>query len=320
MRRERVVVALGGNALLRRGEPAEAEIQRRNVLAAAAGLAAAAADHDLVLTHGNGPQVGLLALEGEAYRDVRPYPLDVLVAETQGMIGYLLAQALQNELFEHDVVTIETQVLVAADDPAFGAPTKPIGPVYEEAEARRLAGERGWTIAADGEFFRRVVASPQPLGIVELTAIELLIAHGTVVICAGGGGVPVVRTPAGLRGVEAVVDKDLTAAVLAEAVGADRLVLATDVPFVERAFGTPSALPIPVATPQELRREHFASGSMGPKVEAACRFVERTGCEAVIGALSEISALADGTAGTLVVPHRGRAVRRSSRRTTAVEA
>lgn len=305
MRRERVVVALGGNALLRRGEPAEAEIQRSNIVAAAAALAAAAAEHDLVITHGNGPQVGLLALEAEAYHDVTPYPLDVLVAETQGMIGYLLAQALQNELPDREVVTIETQVLVDARDPAFYAPSKPIGPVYEEAEARRLAHERGWTVARDGEFYRRVVPSPQPLGIVELGAIERLIDQGTVVVCAGGGGVPVVRTEAGLRGVEAVIDKDLTAAVLAEEVEADRLVLATDVPFVERAFGTPLATAIPLATPCDLRGEQFAAGSMGPKVDAACRFVERTGGEATIGALSEIKALANGIAGTLIVPQRG---------------
>ena len=305
MRRERVVVALGGNALLRRGEPAEAETQRTNILSAAAALAEASTEHDLVITHGNGPQVGLLALEAEAYRDVKPYPLDVLVAETQGMIGYLLELALQNDLHDRDVVTIETQVLVAADDSAFAAPSKPIGPVYGEAEARRLADERAWTVAPDGEFYRRVVPSPEPLAIVELTAIELLIAHGAVVICAGGGGVPVVRTRSGLRGVEAVIDKDLTAAVLAEEIGADRLVLATDVPFVERAFGTPYAMAIPLATPRDLREgETFAAGSMGPKVEAACRFVERTGGEAVIGALSELRALTNGIAGTLIVPQR----------------
>jgi carbamate kinase len=304
MRRVRVVVALGGNALLRRGEPAEAENQRSNILAAAAALSAAAAEHELVITHGNGPQVGLLALEAEAYHEVKPYPLDVLVAETQGMIGYLLTQALQNELPDRDVVTLETQVLVAADDPAFDEPSKPIGPVYDEPEARRLAAERGWTVAPDGGAYRRVVPSPHPLGIVELTAIELLIERGAVVICAGGGGVPVVSTAAGLRGVEAVVDKDLTAAVLAEEVEADRLVLATDVPFVERAFGTPYAMGIPLATPHDLRGERFAAGSMGPKVEAACTFVERTGGEAVIGLLSEISALAEGTAGTLIVPQR----------------
>jgi carbamate kinase len=220
------------------------------------------------------------------------------------MIGYLLEQALQNELPDRDVVTVETQVLVAQDDPAFAVPSKPIGPVYEEAEARRLATERGWTVAPDGEYYRRVVPSPEPLGILELTAIELLIAHGSVVICAGGGGVPVIRTGAGVRGVEAVIDKDLTAAVLAEEVEADRLVLATDVPFVERAFGTPHAMSIPLATPRDLRGEPFAAGSMGPKVEAACRFVERTGGEAVIGALSEIKALAEGIAGTLIVPQR----------------
>lgn len=304
MRRERVVVALGGNALLRRSEPAEAEIQRKNVLAAAAALAGAASDHDLVITHGNGPQVGLLALEAEAYHDIKSYPLDVLAAETQGMIGYLLEQALQNELGDRNVVTIETQVLVAADDPAFAGPSEPIGPAYDESEARRLAVEHGWTVAPEGEFYRRVVPSPQPLGIVELATIELLIAHGSVVICAGGGGVPVVQTEAGLRGVEAVVDKDLTAAVLAEEIEADRLVLATDVPFVERAFRTRYARSIPLATPHDLRGEHFAAGSMGPKVEAACSFVERTGGEAVIGTLSEVKALARGIAGTLIVPQR----------------
>jgi carbamate kinase len=306
MKRERVVVALGGNALLRRGEPAEAEIQRGNILAAAAALAEAASDHDLVITHGNGPQVGLLALEAEAYDGVKPYPLDVLVAETQGMIGYLLAQSLRNELPDRNVVTVETQVLVAADDPAFASPSKPIGPVYDEADARRLAAERGWTIAADGRFYRRVVPSPRPLGIVELSAIELLIEHGAIVICAGGGGVPVVRTDDGLHGVEAVVDKDLTAAVLAEAVDADRLVLATDVPFVERGFGTRHATAIPLTTARDLRTERFAAGSMGPKVDAACRFVERTGGEAVIGSLSEVRTLTDGIAGTVVVPIRDR--------------
>jgi carbamate kinase len=306
MKRERIVVALGGNALLRRGEPAEAALQKANILTAAAALAGVAAEHDLVITHGNGPQVGLLALEAEAYQDVKPYPLDVLVAETQGMIGYLLEQALQNRLHDRDVVTVETQVLVAADDPAFTAPSKPIGPVYDEPTARRLASERGWTVAPDGEYYRRVVPSPQPLGIVELTAIELLIAHGSVVICAGGGGVPVVRTPEGLRGVEAVIDKDLTAAVLAEEVEADRLVLATDVPFVERGFGTPHATAIPLTTARDLRKERFAAGSMGPKVEAACRFVERTGGEAVIGSLSEVRTLTDGIAGTVIVPIRDR--------------
>ena len=305
----RVVVALGGNALLRRGEPAEAEVQRRNVLAAASALAALARDHELVITHGNGPQVGLLALEADAYKAVSPYPLDVLGAESQGMIGYLLVQALRNELQGNErpgraVVAVLTQVAVAADDPAFAHPSKPIGPVYSEREARALAEEHGWTIAADGTYFRRVVASPEPKEIVEGDSIELLVGSGAVVVCAGGGGIPVVREGSRLRGVEAVIDKDLTAALLAETLGASRLVLATDVDHVERAWGTPAAVPIEQTTPWELRRWSFAAGSMGPKVDAACRFVERTAGTSAIGALSELAALVRGDAGTQIAPER----------------
>ena len=300
MTRPRIVVALGGNALLRRGESAEAETQRRNVAAAAAALGELTHDYELVLTHGNGPQVGLLALEADAYKAVAPYPLDVLGAESQGMIGYLLAQALRNELRHDDVVTLLTQVVVDAEDPAFAAPTKPIGPVYGKDEARALAGERGWTIAPDGPHFRRVVPSPQPRSIVELVAIEELLSAGATVICAGGGGIPVVRDGGRLRGVEAVIDKDLTAALLAEQLGAERLVLATDVAYVERGWRTVRAMPIEHTTPTELRRLEFAAGSMGPKVEAACRFVERTGGVAAIGALADVVALARGRAGTRI--------------------
>jgi len=297
----RLVVALGGNALLRRGEPAEAEIQRRNVLDAASALAGLAAEHELVLTHGNGPQVGLLALEADAYKAVAPYPLDVLGAESQGMIGYLLVQALRNALPGRDVVAALTQVAVDADDTAFAAPTKPIGPVYGQDEARRLAQERGWAVARDGEWFRRVVPSPLPRRIVELDAIERLVDAGVVVVCAGGGGIPVVQDAGGgLHGVEAVIDKDQTAAVLAEAVDADRLVLATDVSFVERDWRTARARPIRHATPAELRGLELAAGSMAPKVDAACRFVERTGGSAAIGALSDLGALARGEAGTQI--------------------
>ena len=300
----RVVVALGGNALLRRGEPAEAEVQRRNVLAAASALAALAGDHELVITHGNGPQVGLLALEADAYKAVSPYPLDVLGAESQGMIGYLLVQALRNELPGRAVVAVLTQVAVSADDPAFAHPSKPIGPVYSEREARALAEEHGWTIAADGTYFRRVVASPEPKEIVEGDSIELLVDSGAVVVCAGGGGIPVVREGSRLRGVEAVIDKDFTAALLAETLGASRLVLATDVDHVERAWGTPAAVPIEQTTPWELRRWSFAAGSMGPKVDAACRFVERTAGTSAIGALSDLAALVRGDAGTQIAPER----------------
>jgi carbamate kinase len=296
----RVVVALGGNALLRRGEPAEAELQRGHVREAAAALAGVARQHELVLTHGNGPQVGLLALEDAAYGEISPYPLDVLVAETQGMVGYLLAEALASELPEREVACLLTRVLVDAGDPAFETPTKPIGPVYDEAEARRVAAERGWVVARDTGGFRRVVASPEPRELLELAGIRTLVDSGAVVVCAGGGGIPVTEDAGRLRGVEAVVDKDLTAALLAERVGADRLIMLTDVDAVERRFGTPQARPIRAATPRALRRLTFAPGSMAPKVEAACRFVERTGGEAAIGSLAELDAIVAGDAGTIV--------------------
>jgi carbamate kinase len=300
----RVVVALGGNALLRRGESAEAETQRHNVFEAASALAAAAARHELVITHGNGPQVGLLALEADAYKGVSPYPLDVLGAESQGMIGYLLVQALQNELPSRKVVALLTQVVVDSADLAFSHPTKPIGPVYSEREARELAREHDWTIARDGAYFRRVVPSPKPEAIVELEVIEMLVASGAVVVCSGGGGVPVVRERGRLRGAEAVIDKDLTAALLAEALGAERLVLATDVSFVETDWGTNAASPILSATPSDLRALEFAAGSMAPKIEAACRFVEQTGCSAAIGSLAELEAVIRGTAGTQITSSR----------------
>lgn len=297
----RLVVALGGNALLRRGEPADAQTQRRNVAAAAAAIAALADDNELVITHGNGPQVGLLSLEAEAYDAVEPYPLDVLGAESQGMIGYLIVQALRAET-ERSVVALLTEVAVDAGDAAFQRPTKPIGPVYDEAEAHRVAAEHHWTVAPDGPHYRRVVPSPQPREIVELDAIETLLAAGSIVVCAGGGGIPVVREGVHLRGVEAVIDKDLTAALLAEQLSADRLVMLTDVPCVERDWRTAAARPIRQATPDELRTLTFASGSMAPKIEAACRFVEHTGGEAAIGALDELAEVASGRAGTRVRP------------------
>ncbi|HWQ24627.1 MAG TPA: carbamate kinase [Gaiellaceae bacterium] len=299
----RIVAALGGNALLRRGEPLEADIQRRNIARAVEALAPLGREHELVVTHGNGPQVGLLALQALAYPEVAPYPLDVLGAESEGMIGYLLEQELRNALPGRPVATLLTQVVVDPDDPAFRHPSKPIGPVYEEAEARRLAAQRGWTVAPDGPGWRRVVPSPEPRAIVELEAIRLLVGSGVLVVCAGGGGIPVVAGPAGeLRGVEAVVDKDLAAALLAELLGADCLLLLTDVRAVVRGFGSERAEPIGEATPEELRAERLDPGSMGPKAEAACRFVERTGGLAAIGALEDAAALAAGRAGTRVLP------------------
>jgi carbamate kinase len=301
--RRRLVVALGGNALLRRGEPLTAEIQRRHAAQAMTLVAELAADHDVVLTHGNGPQVGLLALQALAYADVPPYPLDVLGAESEGMIGYVLEQELQNRLPERTAVTVLTQVVVDHDDPAFRRPTKPIGPVYTEEQARRLALELGWTVASDGGHFRRVVASPQPLRIVELSAIRMLVDAGAIVVCTGGGGIPVTMNGAGtLRGVEAVIDKDLAAELLARSLEADFLLMLTDVPAVMRDWGAPDARPIERATPAELRTMRFADGSMGPKVDAACRFVEATGGIAAIGALGDATRIVAGEAGTRVVP------------------
>ena len=304
----RIVVALGGNALLRRGESAAASVQRANVGQAVRALAELAAGHELVVTHGNGPQVGLLALQTEAYTAVPPYPLDVLGAESEGMIGYLLEQELRNVLPGRDVATLLTQVVVDAADPAFRRPAKPIGPVYPEPEARRLAAERGWTVAPDGTAFRRVVASPEPRDIVELGTIRLLVEAGVLVVCAGGGGIPVtVDRHGALRGIEAVIDKDLSAALLARLVGADFLLMLTDVAAVERNWGTPLATPIRWAAPEDLVPEEFAAGSMAPKVEAARRFVSLTGGTAAIGALADAARIVRGEAGTTVAPASVRA-------------
>lgn len=297
-----VVAALGGNALLRRGEAPEAELQQHHVEAAVAALVPLAGEHDLVVTHGNGPQVGLLALESARDPDIgRPYPFDVLGAQTQGMIGYWLCQALGNALPDRAVAGLVTRTLVDAGDPAFGDPTKFVGPVYDERRARELADRWEWQIRPDGAGWRRVVASPEPRDVVERDQVAALLSAGTVVVCAGGGGVPVAREPGGhLRGVEAVVDKDLTAALLAEQLGADALLLLTDVTAVELRHGEPVPRPVGRTTPAFLRRHTFAAGSMGPKVEAACRFAERTGRTAVIGHMDDAAGMLTGTSGTVV--------------------
>jgi carbamate kinase len=300
----RIVIAIGGNALLERGQKPEAATQRANAMRAVAALAPLAGRHELVITHGNGPQVGMLALESAADPALdRPYPLDVLGAQTQGMIGYWLLQALQNALPGRQVTAIVNQTLVSVADPAFQNPTKFVGPVYDEATADRLAAERGWHVKADGAYWRRVVPSPTPKRVVETRIIRLLLSSGAVVVCAGGGGVPAIRNEDGhLEGVEAVVDKDLATSVLAESLEADALLLLTDVPAVMRGFGTPGAEPILRATPAALRREQFPAGSMGPKVEAVCRFVEITGDMAGIGALADAELILTGKAGTVVTP------------------
>src|SRR6478752_3350153 len=302
----RIVAALGGNALLRRGEKPDAATQEANVDRAVRALAPLAHDHELVLTHGNGPQVGVLAMQSASDPHLTtPYPFDVLGAQTQGMIGYWLLQALQNALPGRQVASIINQTLVLAHDPALHHPTKFVGEVYTHDEAQRLAQLRGWSVRQDGDddSWRRVVGSPQPQRVIETRLIRLLLESGAVVVCAGGGGVPVIRDEHGkLRGVEAVVDKDLTAAVLAEALEADALLILTDVPCVERGFGTPEARPILRTTPGGLRREQFAAGSMGPKVDAVCRFVELTGDMAAIGRLEDAMEVIAGNAGTVVTP------------------
>jgi carbamate kinase len=303
----RVVVALGGNALLRRGQPLTAANQRANARAACRALAPVAGEHQLVISHGNGPQVGLLALQSAAYTAVEAYPLDVLGAQTEGMIGYVLQQELGNELPpERPIATLLTQVEVDPADPAFGRPTKPIGPQYTRAEAAALAGQ-GWTFAPDGPALRRVVPSPAPQRIVGIEPIGWMLEHGCVVICAGGGGIPVMRTDAPgrrLTGVEAVIDKDLASALLAEQLGADLLAIVTDVDAVYAGWGSPDQRPIRTATPETLRAGEFAAGSMAPKVRAACAFVARTGGTAAIGSIGDTAALVDGRAGTQIAPGR----------------
>jgi len=296
-----VVAALGGNALLKRGEKLSAENQRANVRTAARALAEIVrAGHRLVVTHGNGPQVGLLALQAAAGPADGQYPLDVLGAESEGMIGYLIEQELRNALPERKLfATLLTQSLVDASDPAFRHPTKPIGPVYDEPTARQLAKERGWSIAPDGDRWRRVVASPRPMQILETAEIALLSTRDAVVICAGGGGIPVVRNESGaLTGIEAVVDKDLASALLAAGLGADRLLLLTDVDAVYLDYGKPEQRAIAAASPDALRSQAFAAGSMGPKVDAAAGFTEMTGRPAAIGRLEDAMALLLGGAGT----------------------
>lgn len=300
----RVVAALGGNALLERGEPAECDIQQAHVEKAVAALAPLARAHDLVITHGNGPQVGMLAMESAGDPALsHPYPFDVLGAQTQGMIGYWLLQAVQNAVPGREVACLVSRTLVKAEDPAFASPSKLVGPVYDEQQARRLAEAHGWDIGKDGAWWRRIVPSPEPAELLDLQLIRRLHASGAIVICSGGGGVPVVRTTGGpLRGVEAVVDKDLAAALLAQGLGADALLLLTDVKAVEDAFGTPQAKPIHRASPGELRARSFPAGSMGPKIEAVCRFVEATGKMAAIGQLADAEALLRRAAGTTVTP------------------
>lgn len=300
----RIVIALGGNALLKRGEPMTADIQRINIRSAARALSPLVQEHELVLSHGNGPQVGLLALQAAAYTRVEPYPLDVLDAQTEGMIGYMIEQELRN-LLPEDVpfATILTMIEVDPADPAFTNPTKFVGPQYTKTEADRIVAEKGWHFRQDGNIWRRVVPSPRPKRIFEIRPIRWLLEQGAVVICTGGGGIPVIYQPDNerhLTGVEAVIDKDFASGLLAQEIKADLFVMATDVNGVYLDWGTPSARLIRKTTPEELKRSVFPAGSMGPKVEAACTFVEETGKLAAIGALADIQEIVAGNAGTKV--------------------
>jgi len=300
----RLLVALGGNALLRRGEKPTAENQRANVKRAAAALAPLALAHELIVTHGNGPQIGLLALQDLAYDDDGVFPLDVLNAQTDGMIGYMVEQELGNLLpFEKPLATVLSMVEVDPNDPAFHNPTKPIGPGYEKDEAERLAKENGWSVAQDGNKWRRVVASPRPRRIFQTRPVRWLLEKGCVVICTGGGGIPTMYGPDGkLKGVEAVVDKDRASALMARELSCDYFVMATDADAVYLDWGKPTQRPIRHARPSDLDPSAFPVGSMGPKVESAIEFVERTGKTAAIGALADVERIVKGEAGTIVEP------------------
>ncbi len=298
----RIVVALGGNALLKRGELMTPDVQRANVKVAASALAPIAAGHELVLSHGNGPQVGLLALQAAAFQEVEPYPLDVLGAQSDGMIGYLIEQELGNLMAPaQPFATILTMVEVDPLDPAFSNPTKFIGPLYPREEAERLGRARGWAFKEDGQAWRRVVPSPLPRRIFEIRPIKWLIEKGVIVICAGGGGIPTMIGENGdLQGVEAVIDKDLAGSLLARELDADLFVMATDVEGAYLDWGSPHARLLRDVTPDELRQHHFPAGSMGPKVDAACQFVDKTGRRAAIGSIGAIEDMVKGVAGTQV--------------------
>lgn len=300
----RIVVALGGNALLQRGEPPDADIQERHIVSAIGGLAPLLRHHELIITHGNGPQVGVLAVESSADPALsRPYPFDALGAQTQGMIGYWIMQALSGIAPGRQTACLICRTVVRADDPAMSCPTKFVGPRYDEPTGRQQEADQGWDMRQDGPGWRRVVPSPEPAQIMELDTIKALVSMGAIVVCAGGGGIPVTRDESGaLHGVEAVVDKDLTAALLATAVSAEALLILTDVPAVISGYGTAHACPIRRATAAELRAMSFPAGSMGPKVDAACRFAEASGRTAAIGRLDDAAALLAGTAGTMVTP------------------
>jgi len=297
----RIVIALGGNAILQRGQPLEEHLQQENISKAVKSIAEVAKVHQVILTHGNGPQVGLLALQNDAYKKVSPYTLDVLGAETEGMIGYLFEQALRNTLPTHQVITLLTQTVVDENDPAFSSPSKFVGPVYDKKTAMELGKEKHWTIKQDGDYYRRVVPSPMPQTILEIEAIQHIVNDPSILlICAGGGGIPVINNQQGIQGVEAVVDKDRASNILAQGLKADGLIMLTDVDAVETNYGKENSQKIKCATPQHLASYEFAKGSMAPKVQSACDFVQSGGTFAAIGALSDAYDIIHNKCGTTI--------------------
>ncbi|UJF18575.1 carbamate kinase [Vibrio sp. SS-MA-C1-2] len=297
--KQTVVVALGGNALLRRGDAPTFENQLENIKIAAQAIAKISEDYNVAVVHGNGPQVGLLALQNLAYDKVAPYPLDVLGAESEGMIGYMLAQELQNLLPATPVATILTRIEVDPQDPSMLDPTKFIGQVYNKEDANVAAEKNHWIMKADGEYMRRVVASPKPMAIVDKPSIDALLTAGQMVICCGGGGIPVCREGSTFRGVEGVIDKDLAATLLAKQLNADKLLILTDADAVYLDWGKPSQKALGVVSSEELSKHEFPAGSMGPKVEAVCDFANFGG-RAYIGALEQSLDVLAETAGTCV--------------------
>lgn len=298
----KIVIALGGNALLKRGEPMTADNQRANVKTACEQIARVYDGNQLIITHGNGPQVGLLALQNNAYKEVPMYPLDVLGAETVGMIGYMIQQELSNAVPRSaSIATVLTQIQVDPNDPAFAKPSKPVGPVYTKTEADKIAAEKGWIMAPDNDKYRRVVASPKPVNIFGLEPLKTLIDNKYIVVCGGGGGIPTWVDDKGKQhGAEAVIDKDLATALLATLIDADLFVIATDVDGAYLDWGKPEQKRIALAAPDAALAFGFASGSMGPKIEAAANFAKATGKDAVIGALADIEQIVAGKAGTRI--------------------
>lgn len=295
-----LVIALGGNALLKRGEALDAENQLHNVKIAMREVAKVADQYRLLIVHGNGPQVGLLALQQDAYHDVAPYPLDILDAETQGMIGYLLQQQLHNFLPQSQITTLITQVIVDKHDPALKNPSKPIGPVYNQATADQLTSSQHWQFKPDGEFFRRVVPSPAPQEVVELDVIRLLLEHNVITIAGGGGGMPCVRVGNHLQGLAAVIDKDATASLLAQKLNAHAFVILTDVAGVYQEWPSTTPQLLHAVTVAEMRQRQFAPGSMQPKINAVCDFVSATHKPAAIGRLDELAMILSNDSGTWI--------------------